>query len=85
MRRIPTLLEVMMSAILLVAGLYMLYEPSLNKSSNQAAILIGGAVCLSLGLITLVSAVRSILWHRHMLRHAVPNHHLDATGADHKA
>jgi hypothetical protein len=86
MRRIWTLFEVIMSAILLVAGLYMLHEASLNKSPNETAILLGGAFCFSLSLITLVTTVRSILWHRHMLRHAMPNHpHPDASGVDHKA
>jgi hypothetical protein len=75
MRAISTLLKVMMSAILLVAGLYMLHETGLSKSLNEIVDMIGGAVCLSLGLLTLVSAVRSILWHRHMVRHAMPNHH----------
>jgi hypothetical protein len=75
-----------MSSILLVVGLYMLYEASLNKSSNETGILLGGAFCFSLSLITLVTAVRSILWHRHMLRHAMPDDpHPDASGADHKA
>jgi hypothetical protein len=84
-RRIWTLLEVMMSAILLFTGLYMLHDGSLNKSKNETAILIGGAFCFSLSLITLVSAVRSFLWHRHMRRHAMPDHHLDAGRADREA
>jgi hypothetical protein len=29
-------------------------------------------------VMTLVSAVRSILWHRRMLRHPAPNHGLDS-------
>ncbi len=55
-------------------GLYMLHEGSSSKSPGEAAILIGGAVCFTLGVMTLVSAVRSILWHRRMLRQSVPNH-----------
>jgi hypothetical protein len=51
----------------------MLGEGASNKSPNEAAILIGGAVCFTLGLMTLVSAVKSILWHRRMVQHSMPN------------
>ena len=76
MRRISTLFEGILSATLLILGLYMLHEGSSSKSPSEAAILIGGAVCFTLGVMTLVSAVRSILWHRRMLRHSVANHYL---------
>jgi len=85
MRRISTLLEIILPSILLFTGGFMLYEASLNKSSNDAAILVGGAACSSLSLTILVSAVRSLVWHRQMLRHAMPNHHLDAGGTNDKA
>jgi hypothetical protein len=74
MRRIPTFLDIIISATLLVVGLYLLYEGSLGKSTNEAATLIAGAVSFTLGLMTLISAVTSILWHRDMLRHGMPNH-----------
>ncbi len=74
MRRIWTLFEAILSATLLILGLYMLHEGSSSKSPGETAILIGGAVCFTLGVMTLVSAVRSILWHRRMLRQSVPNH-----------
>lgn len=73
MKRIWTLFEIFLSATLLIAGLYMVHEGASNKSSNEAAILIGGAVCLTLGLMMLISAVRSILWHRGMVRDSMPN------------
>jgi hypothetical protein len=76
MRRVSTLFEVVLSATLLILGLYMLREGSSNQSSSAAAILIGGAVCFTLGVMTLVSAVRSILWHRRMLRHSMSNPYL---------
>jgi hypothetical protein len=76
MRRVSTFFEVILSATLLILGLYMLREGSSNQSSSAAAILIGGAVCFTLGVMTLVSAVRSILWHRRMLRHSMPNPYL---------
>jgi hypothetical protein len=72
-KRIWTLFEIFLSATLLISGLYMLHEAASNKSPNEAAILIGGAVCFALGLMILVSAVRSILWHRMMVRHSMPN------------
>jgi hypothetical protein len=52
----------------------MVNEGASNNSASEAAILIGGAVCFTLGMMTLVSAVRSILWHRNMLRHSTPDH-----------
>jgi hypothetical protein len=81
MKRISTLFEIILSAALLALGLYMLYEGSSNKSASEAAILIGGAVCFTLSVMTLISAVRSILWHRRMQRHA--NHSLDGAAPGH--
>jgi len=72
MRRIATFFEVILSATLSILGLFMLHEGSANKSLSETAVLIGGAVCFTLGGMTLVSAVRSILWHRRMLRHSIP-------------
>ncbi len=71
MRRVATFFEVLVSATLLMSGLYMLYQAGSNKSLDAATILIGGAVCFTVGVMTLTSAVRSILWHRKMLRHAI--------------
>jgi len=71
MRRISTVFETILSATLLVLGLVMLYQGSSNKSPNDPAILIVGAACFTLGVMTLFSAVRSILWHRRMVRHSV--------------
>jgi predicted membrane channel-forming protein YqfA (hemolysin III family) len=72
MRRVSTLFEIVLSATLLILGLYVLQEGIANKSSSSVAMLILGAICFTLGVTTLVSAARSILWHRHMLRHSVP-------------
>ena len=77
MRRISTLCEIILSATLLILGLYTLQEGSADNSSSAGIMLILGTVCLALGVTTLISAVRSILWHRHMLRHSVANHHLN--------
>jgi hypothetical protein len=77
MKRIATLFEIVLSTVLLVLGSYMLYEGSLNKSVNEAAVLISGAVCFTLSLMTLFSAVKSILWHRRMLRSSLPNRDLE--------
>jgi hypothetical protein len=77
MRRISTAFEIILSAALLVLGLFMLYEGSSNKSTSATAILIGGAVCFTVGVMTLFSAVRSILWHRRMVRNSL-NHDLDS-------
>ena len=83
MKRISTLFEIIVSAALLLLGLYMLYEGSSNKSTNEAAILIGGAVCFTLSTMTLVSAVKSLLWHRRMRRHSTPSDVLDTSSPEH--
>ena len=83
MKRISTLFEIIVSAALLFLGLYMLYEGSSNKSTNEAAILIGGAVCFTVSIMTLVSAVKSLVWHRRMLRHSMPNDDLDTSSPEH--
>jgi hypothetical protein len=72
MKRIPTLFEVILSATPLFLGFYLLYEGSSNKSPSAPTLLIGGAACFTFSAMTLVSVVRSILWHRRMLRHSVP-------------
>ena len=71
MKKIATFFEIVVSATLLAFGLYLLYEGSSNQSPSEGPILIGGAVGFTLGLMTFVSAVRSILWHRRMLRHSI--------------
>jgi hypothetical protein len=85
MRRISTLFEIIASTALLILGLYMLYQGSSDKSASEAAMLIGGAVCFTLSVMTLFSAVRSILWHRRMLRQAVSNHGLESAAPSHNA
>ena len=74
MRRILATVEILMSVALLSVGLYLLDDGSLNKAANESAILISAAVCLALSLITFIAAVRSMLWHRHILKHATPHH-----------
>jgi len=83
MRRISTSFEIILSATLLVLGLYMLQDGISSKSTNTPAILIGGAVFFTVGVMTLFSAVRSILWHRRMVRHSL-NHDLDNAAGDNR-
>jgi uncharacterized membrane protein len=73
-KRIPSSFEIVLSATLLVLGLYLLDDGSLSKTTNGSAIVIIGAVCLALSVVTLISAIRSMLWHRHMLKHSVKTH-----------
>lgn len=60
--------ETLVCASLATLGGYMLNEGAIDKSPNAAALLIGGAAFLALGIVTLAVAVRSILWLRAMLR-----------------
>jgi divalent metal cation (Fe/Co/Zn/Cd) transporter len=74
MRRIATFFEIIMSATLLFSGLYLLYEGTSSKSTSAPAMLIGGAAFVTMSVMLLASAVRSLLWHRRMLRHGVQGH-----------
>jgi hypothetical protein len=63
------ILEIISSVILLVLGLYILHDGTSNQSANADVIVVGGAVCLALGVLMLVFAGRSILFERRMVRH----------------
>jgi hypothetical protein len=73
MKRTWTLFEIIISAALLLLGLYMLQEGISNTSARAPAIVIGGALFFTIGVMALVSAVKSILWHRSMLRDSMPH------------
>ena len=77
MRIVSTLLEILLSIALFILGLYLLHAAISPQSDYGVAILVGGAVSFSLGLMTLVLAVKSILWHRRMLRRSVRNQKAD--------
>jgi len=77
MKRIPTLFEIALSLALLVIGLYMLYDGIFSVSTFGAAILIAGAFCAMFGIMTLIPALKSILWHWQMTRHSVPHQDLE--------
>jgi hypothetical protein len=68
MKRMWTLFEIAITAVLLLAGLYMLEEGTSNKSTSAAAILLGGSVCFTVGVMNSIAALRSMLWHRSMQR-----------------
>jgi len=69
MRRISTLLEVLLSAALFILGLYLLHAAISAQSEYGVLILVAGAVSFALG--------QSILWHRRMLRRSVRNQKVD--------
>jgi len=68
MKRVWTFLEIVISTTLLVAGLFMLQEGLANKATGAVAMLILGAVFIALSVISLIYAIRSLLWHRYMLQ-----------------
>ena len=70
MRRVATPLEIAGYAALSILGLYMLYR---GMTGQVVTLLIGGALCLTLGEIALVPAIRTFLWHRQMLRQSPSN------------
>jgi hypothetical protein len=77
MRRISTLLEVLLAAALFILGLYLVHIAISAESVYGPVILVGGAVSFTLGQMTLVFAVKSILWHRRMLRQSIPRRKVD--------
>ena len=65
MKRHLTLLEVLGYATLTLVGLYLLYRATADQ---QTEFLIGGTVGLTLGGMGIISAIRNILWRRHVQR-----------------
>jgi protein-S-isoprenylcysteine O-methyltransferase Ste14 len=57
------------SITLLMLGLYILHYGMSNQSVYADVIVVGGAVCLALGILMIVFAGRSILAERRMARH----------------
>jgi CHASE1-domain containing sensor protein len=76
MRRVFTFLEILVSGSLLILGLYALKEGISNNSPYAIAFVLAGALLIAASLITVIFAVRSILRHRTMSRHATGNHRL---------
>jgi hypothetical protein len=71
-KRVWTFLEIIISTTLLVAGLFMLQEGIANKSTGAVAMLILGAAFTTLAAVSLIYAIRSLLWRRYMLQVAKP-------------
>jgi hypothetical protein len=67
-KRVWSFLEIVISTTLLIAGLFMLQEGVANNSTGAVAMLILGAVFITLSVISLIYAIRSLLWHRYMLQ-----------------
>jgi hypothetical protein len=76
MRRIATVPETIVYLILVVVGACMVHDGSLSTSSAAQMTVIAGAICFVFSAGCLVSAIRSILWHRQMLRHSSHRHRL---------
>jgi hypothetical protein len=70
LRRAFTVLETAIAFVFLPLGLYMVGEGVSNNSRNAAEAIIAGAVFVSLDVFASYSAIKSILWHRAMSRHA---------------
>jgi hypothetical protein len=68
MRRVFAIPEAVLCASLVSAGAYVLKDALSSNSPNAAMLLIPGAVLLVFGLATLQAVVRSLVWHRLMLR-----------------
>ena len=69
--------ETVFCATLAVVGAYMLKVGIVDRSPLASVLVLAGAAFLAVGLVTLQAVVRSLLWHRAMLRGAA-NRHRDA-------
>lgn len=78
MKAVFALPETVVCATLAIVGAYMLKEGIVDRSPNASVLVLGGATFLAVGLVTLEVVVRSLLWHRAMLR-STTNRHRDAT------
>jgi hypothetical protein len=65
----PAIVEIISSVILLILGLYILHDGTSNQSASADVIVVGGAICLALGVLMLIFAGRTILSERRMVRH----------------
>lgn len=62
--------ETILCASFAIIGAYMLEEGVADRSAMASVLVLAGAAFLAIGMVTLEGVVRSILWHRAMLRHA---------------
>jgi hypothetical protein len=76
--------ELAMAAILLFAGAALVYYANVEQSATAGAVLIAGAAISALGVMLVVSAIRSILWHRRMIHHAMPQRSAHRSGHSHR-
>lgn len=79
MRIVFAIPETLVCAGFTIAGLYMLNEGMVDKSVNAPVLVIGGGAFFAFGVVALWVALRSIVWHRSMLRRAV-NHPAERSG-----
>lgn len=63
MRRPRSILELAGYAVLTVLGLALLYK---GTTEQQTTILIGGTLCVILGVMAFISAIRNALWRRQL-------------------
>lgn len=69
-RRVWTLFEMLVSIGLMGGGSYLLVLGMANKTATDSLMVLAAALCMTMGGLTLGSAIRSLLWHREMLRRA---------------
>jgi hypothetical protein len=67
-KRIFAIPETVICASLLIAGIYLLSDGISTNSQTAAELLIFGALLIVFGVVTLQAVLRSIVWHRIMLR-----------------
>ena len=79
MKTVFALPETVVCATLATVGAYMLKEGMVDRSKVASLFVLAGAALLAVGVVTLQAVIRSLLWHRAMLRGAT-NRHRDAAG-----
>ena len=71
MKHVFALPEMVVCGSLAIIGAYLLEEGVADSSKMASVLVLAGGALLAIGIVTLQAGVRSILWHRTMLRRAI--------------
>jgi hypothetical protein len=76
MRRLSGLVEFISLAIILLLGSLSIYQSFFSDMGLSSTIaLVAGAILATAGLLGLFVAIRSVMWHRKMMKQSPPYEH----------
>jgi drug/metabolite transporter (DMT)-like permease len=70
MKRISTVLEIILGAVLGMVGAYLLYQAVMDGSIYGVATLLVGAAFSAMSLVLVAQAIHSVIWDRHKMHPA---------------